>query len=180
MINRIKITPRFSANQIIEQDLNKSWAELEVHFFQAGHSLLKYMRHYINSNRKRSGGTGNLAKAIDIKIFSTTGQISWGIGHIPTLQSRAPYWYVLNYGKTISGKRFVPGMGKAVPGYFGGGNRPDSSKKGAGTEHFSYARNTFLIYPGAIRPINYIESSEHMLKVHINTILARFSMGAKF
>ena len=180
MLKNIKVIPRFSAHQIYEETLAKDWAQIEVHFFQAGHSLLKYMRSYINKNRKRSGGTGNLARSIDIKVFSTTGQISWGIGHIPTLQSRAPYWYVLNYGKTISGKTFVPGMGKGVPGYFGGGNRPDSAKRGAGTEHFTYKRNTYLIHPSAIRPINYIQASEHMLKTHINIILARFGMGGKF
>lgn len=180
MISKIKITPRFSASQIYEETLAKDWESIQLHFFQAGHSLLKYMRSYINSNRKRSGGTGNLANAIDLKVFSTTGQISWGIGHIPTLMQRAPYWYVLNFGKTISGKTFVPGMGKAVPGYFGGGNSPDSSKKGAGTEHFTYAKKSFAIHPGKIRPINYIQASEHMLKIHINTILARFGMEGKF
>jgi len=179
MISKIKITPRFSASQIIEEDLNKSWFEIQAHFLEAGHSLLKYMRSYINSNRKRSGGTGNLARAIDMKVLSTTGQVSWGIGHIPTLNLRAKYWYVLNFGKTITGKTFVPGMGKAVPGFFGGGNRPDSSKRGAGTEHFTYARKTFAMNPGAIRPTNYIQASEHMLKIHINTILARFGMGGK-
>ena len=138
------------------------------------------MRHYINSNRKRSGGTDNLANAIDLKVFSTTGQISWGIGHIPTLQSKAPYWYVIDKGKKITGGRFIPGGGKFVPGFFGGGNRPDSAKKGAGTEHFTYKRNTFGIYPGIIRPMNYISASEHMLKQHINAVLTRFGMKGKF
>jgi len=134
------------------------------------------MIHYINNNRKRSGGTGNLTGSINFDKKTPAGTIWWGIGHIPTLQARAPYWYVINYGKTVSGQPYTPNWGNFVPGRFSGGDgRPQASMRGKGTESFTYTPNSGMgMYPGMpVRPTNYIEATRHKLNIDIRAILDR-------
>ena len=141
---RMTISPRFSAQKIVDQNINKFWFSFQNEAFKLGTKMLVYMQSYINSHRHRKGGTGNLARSIQLYPQTGAGMVSWGIGRITDLMSTAPYYYVVNYGKKISGERFIPGGG-LVPGYFGDGNAPDPSMKGGGTERFTYAKGKFLI-----------------------------------
>jgi len=174
---KMTITPMFNTQEIINSTIKKDWFQFQLRAFALGKRIALYMQHYINNNRKRQGGTGKLAGAMEFEGVTAPGTISWGIGNISLLNTRVPYWYVINYGKTVGGKDFIPGMGKFVPGSFGG-NPPDSSKKGIGTEHFTYgAKSGMGIYPGKVRPINYIEATRHQLNKEITLLLARVGRG---
>ena len=175
---QMKITPRFSAREIIDYTIKRDWFQFQAEAMAMGQSLHAYMQSFINSNRKRQGGSGNLANSINFnkEAGAGLGRIWWGIGHIPTLQSRAPYWYVVNYGKTVSGRPYIPNYGNFVPGKFSGGDgRPDASMRGKGVESFKYASGSGMgMYPKSpIRPINYIQATRHKLTMDIRALLAR-------
>jgi len=175
---QMKITPRFSVREIIDSTIGKDWFRFQAEAMALGQSLHAYMQSFINSNRKRQGGSGNLAKSInfDKKAGAGLGRIWWGIGHIPTLQSRAPYWYVVNYGKTVSGRPYIPNYGNFVPGRFSGGDgRPQASMRGKGVESFRYAPDSGMgMNPRSpIRPMNFIQSTRHKLNIDLRAILDR-------
>lgn len=174
MLKKVTITPKFNTREIIDETIKKDWFEFQLQAFALGKKMTLYMQHYINNNRKRAGGTGNLAKTITFEGQTGAGVISWGIGNISVLNNRAPYWYVLNYGKKTTGAEFIPGGGKFVPGYFGDGNRANPNLKGRGTEKFTHSRGSGKgMYPGRIRPINYIESTSFKLDREITLLLAK-------
>jgi len=175
---KFTITPKFNTRQIIDSTIRKDWFIFQSEAMDMGQSLHAYMQSYINSNRKRQGGTGNLANSINFskKAGAGLGTIWWGIGHIPTLQSRAPYWYVVNYGKTVGGRPYIPNYGNFVPGKFSGGDgRPNAGMRGKGVESFRYASGSGMgMNPKSpIRPINYIQSTQHKLNIDLRALLNR-------
>ena len=182
MIKRVKLTPIFDTKEIMNTTLQKDWFEFQNHALQTGKALLHYMQSFINANRKRSGGKGTLARAMDFYIIDTKAKVHWGIGHIPSLNQRAkgfggrPYWYVVNYGKKATGEAFIPGGGRYRPYMFTDGPA-DPSKRGAGTSKatgFKRITGSNEPKPSVIRPMNYIEATYHQLLSHINALLARF------
>ncbi len=177
---KMQITPKFNVREIMQDTLGKFWFEFQLQAFALGKKTQHYMRHYINNNRKRQGGSGNLAKSInfDSKAGSGLGRVEWGVGYIPNLQTRAPYWYVVNYGKTISGKPYVPFHGNFVPGRFSGGDgRPKSEYAGKGVESFIYQPNSGKgMFPKSpIRPINYIQATRHKMNMGLRAILLKLN-----
>jgi len=179
---KVTVTPAFKSKEIVNSTLASSWPEFQSGGMDIGEKLLDYMRNYINSNTKRQGATGNLANHIDItkEAGAGLGKVFWGIGDIDVLNSFAKYWYVLNYGVYIGSQEpFIPGKPKGasirqVPGYFGSGNAPDSSLKGIGGESFTYSKNNFVITPGVIRPINYIQSTIRQYDIEIDKLIKEF------
>jgi len=179
---RVKVIPEFDVKTIIDETIGKDWKRFQANAFEMGKKLRRYMQTYINSHRHRSGGKGALAEAINFDYKLTTGSIFWGIGEVEELNARAKYWYVVNYGTYYgSSERFIPGKKKGgapkfVPGRFGAGfgHPPNSSLKGNGTE--SFTKNSEWnsgMFPGVIRPINYIEASKSKFNRDINGLLAR-------
>jgi len=170
----LKITPRFSAKEIISDTIEKDWFFFQAEAFALGSKMANYMSAYINNNRKRRGGTGRLAKAMKFQGFTGAGLVSWGIGFIPSLPK---YWYVINYGKMVSGEPFVPFRGGFVPGSFEG-NKPDSALKG-GVERFNIGDGSkFGMKPKSIvRPMNYIQATKARLNANLTALLARIRMG---
>lgn len=102
--------------------------------------LLKELRIFIDRNRNRSkekhteeegpkGGerltaTNNLINVLAEGIYikqTNKNKYELRIGEYRFLNKYAPYWYVLNYGKTKSGKRYKP---PKTMGYFGTGQAP--------------------------------------------------------
>lgn len=174
----ITITPAFNPAIIIQETLGRLWEGFKL---EAGmvlpNLILTHMRQTINRGRRRSGGTGNLANAMNIGgRVATQNVIQWGIGHIPTLMSRAPYYYVVNYGKTKSGQSYIPNWGGFVPGRFRGGDgRPKASMAGKGTERFDYGAGSNMgINPRhAIRPSNYIQKTTFRLDSEIRKLLTK-------
>lgn len=170
----LKITPRFSAKEIYDETIAKDWFIFQNQAYLLGQRMTTYMQNYINRNRHRRGGTGNLAKAMNFQGFTAPGIVSWGIGFIPSLPK---YWYVINYGKMVTGEAFIPFRGKFVPGSFEG-SRPNSALKG-GVEKFNIGDGSkFGMYPkSVIRPINYIQSTQARLNTNLTALLARIRMG---
>ena len=126
------MTPKFRTREIVNDAITKNWIYFQDRALDMGRKLHAYMQDYINSHKHRRGGSGKLAKAITFDILATApAKVHWGIGNIQVLNRIAPYWYVVNYGKTTSGQRYVPNYGNFVPGWFrGGDNRPDATEKG--------------------------------------------------
>ena len=172
---KLKITPRFSTKEIIDSTIKKDWFLFQLEAHNMGIALTAYMQSYINSNRKRRGGTGNLAKTIKFYPLNTAGVVSWGIGSIAELNQQAKYWYVVNYGKKITGEAFVPYNGKFTPGSFEGSRPNPAFAGGQGVQHFNKGDGSGfgLKAKSAIRPINYIESTRHKLMIDMNRLLAR-------
>ena len=119
----------------------------------AGQALL-YMQNYLMTHSKHP--TGRLMSNLDIKITRTANGFSFGIGDIKKLNRDTPYWYVLNYGKTTSGKTFVP------PSFVGSfeGDRPVAGKQG---QQYVEEGN-YYIQPKKFTPVNYIEATIAYLK----------------
>lgn len=168
---KMTITPRFDTQEIINTTIKKDWFEFQNEAFNLGEIIRNYMQAYINTHRHRRGGTGRLAKSITFKGLTGAGFVSWGIGNISRLPA---YWYVINYGKMVTGGEFIPARGKFVPGSFEG-NRPISSLKG-GVQRFNYKDGSgFGMKPGIpVRPINYIQATRAKLDIDMNILLAKF------
>lgn len=176
---RAKVTPKFNVAEIMKDTIEKDWMLFQNEAFEMGKKLTSYMQSYVNSNRHREGGTGNLAKAIKFYGKTGAGFISWGIGKISYLTTKVPYWYVVNYGFMTTGERFIP---KGGLGYFNGGRAPDSSLIGSGTErwHGTETEATlgenfgFYLKPKTpVRPINYIQATQHQLGAEFKQLLAK-------
>lgn len=174
---KLKITPRFSTKEIMDDTIRKHWTNFQYRAIVMGGKLAHYMKHYITANRKRAGGTGNLSKAIKFEKTVGAGVFSWGIGDINLLNNQAKYWYVVNYGKKISGGEFIPGGRKYRPIEFTDG-RADSSKRSQGTARaISFKRITGNeSIPSVIRPMNYIQATRHQLDKEIRQLLAKLKM----
>lgn len=183
---RVKINPEFNVREIIDSTITKDWKKFQANAFEMGKKLRRYMQTYINTHRHRTGGTGNLAETINFDFKLTLGSIFWGIGDVEELNKYASYWYVVNYGTYYgSNERFIPGKKKGgapkfVPGRFGAGagNPPNSAMKGKGTESFTYNPNGGSgMFPGPIRPINYIQASQSKFKRNLTSLLNRLKRG---
>lgn len=176
---KMQITPRFHTREIMLDTLQKDWFILQAGAMEIGQKLHKYIQSYVNSHRKREGGTGNLAKSINFesKAGAGMGMISWGIGNINLLNTNAPYWYVVNYGKTVGGAPYIPNHGNFVPGYFRGGDgRPRAEMTGKGKESFVYEPNSGKgMFPKTpIRPMNYIQATRAKLTRDVRLLLNKF------
>jgi len=171
---RIKITPKFNVKRIISKTIERDWFEFQAQAFELGNKLLKYIRNYITTGLHRQGSTGNLAMAITLDRIHGAGKIEWGIGNREVLNRQAPYWYVINYGKKITGEPFIPGGGKYRPVKFTDGNA-DPSLRGTGRARVTKVRritkgtNT----PSSIRPTNYIEATRLKLNIDIKNIIRK-------
>jgi len=177
MITKVVITPTFNTKEIMDTTISKHWIDFQYKAFLFGKELHAFMKGYLNAHRHRKGGTGKLAKAITFDVDDSAGIVFWGIGNIDILQKKAPYWYVVNYGRKVSGESFVPGGGKFVPGFFGNGVAPNPSMRGVGIERFTKTSGqgqSMGIYPGIIRPINYIEMTEAKLNQGLYKLLNAF------
>ncbi len=173
-----KITPNFNVREIMTETIRKDWFIFQSEAFEMGLRLTEYMQNYINSRRKRRGSTGNLANSITFEAISTApAMVGWGIGNISVLNQQAPYWYVINYGKTVGGTPFIPGGGKIVPGSFEG-TAPSSALAG-GVQKFNYKDGSgFSMKPAnPVRPINYIQAGRFRMSNKIRSIIRKIKKG---
>lgn len=173
-----KVTPNFNTKEIMLNSIEKDWFIFQANALDLGKNIQQYIQNYINSHRRRRGGTGNLAKAINFKLISTfPARIEWGIGDISVLNQRAKYWFVTNYGKMISGQPFIPNKGNFVPGSFEG-NAPNSALRG-GVQHFNYKDGSKMgMYPKSpVHPMGYIQVAQHQLNIGILNLITRIKKG---
>jgi len=122
-----------------------------------GSSTVDGMRGIIEQERKRGPSrSGNrLAKSINHYIEDMGIYKLVGVGKIAEMDSKAPYWSIVNYGGIVP---------SSAVGFFGEGNPPDSSLIGKGTEPFYTNKYGFFMQPKVpIRAMNFIESTVNKL-----------------
>jgi len=172
---KMSITPKFNTKTIVSDTIGRTWFTFQNEAHLLGVALTAYMQSYINSNRRRRGGTGNLAKAIKFYPLNTVGVVSWGIGSIAELNQQAKYWYVVNFGKKITGEDFVPYNGKFTPGSFEGSRPNHAFAGGRGVMHFNKGDHSGfgMKAKSVIRNINYIEATRAKLMIDMNRLLMR-------
>jgi hypothetical protein len=165
---KVTITPKFDSKKIVDSTLKSFWFEFQAEAIDIGRRLHREVRMYINQNRHRTGGTGKLARSITFDKEVGQAQISWGIGNMDTMNQYAPYWYVINFGKMITGGEFIPGGGKFRPIRFDG-SPADPSLRGRGTQRASFIISGDNVSP--IRPINYIQYGQAKMQNEIATLI---------
>lgn len=128
----------------------------------------KYMRSVIRTQKHRAGSSGNLEKSIKSHATIGSESVAIGIGLISLLDSKAPYWYLINYGGMVSPEA------RRVPGVFNNADPPSAGLggTGVGTEEFTYKPQSersgsdtfFLMNVGSpIAPMNYIQKTAQWL-----------------
>jgi len=176
---KVIITTRGKPVADIVRDITTSWFEMEGDIAVLRERTTEEMRKNIRSHIKRPyGSPGRLEVAINSDLFvNLSGQapfVGFGVGNIDFLEHTVPYYKAINYGSGhilhLKGTGKVPvgyfEPGEAQPTAFGSGSRwiPDSSKG-----------NYSFIPKNPIRPINYIENTEHWFGKEVAKILARHS-----
>ena len=159
-IKRVGITPeQFKKNVIFKFISVKNGMSV------LGKTTRDYMVNVIKANKKRDDKTEGFKLEDEIKVYEKEGVNGKrvGIGLVSYLNVTTPWWFFLNYGISQKGMK-IPGRGKSVGGFFGGGNRPDSSLAGynnkSARESFTKQRNTYLMTPqNPIAPMHYIEKT---------------------
>lgn len=173
MITGIKFTPQLDIHRWTRQRIEKDWFEIQEKVYELGSNLHSYMINYIKLHKHRFPSFGKLEKSITLDRFHTPGSVGWGLGDISKLPE---YWYVLNYGKKITGERFIPGGGKFRPVKFGS-SKADPNLRGHGTQ---LATTVAPIgggnIPTFIRPINYIEATIHKVGAELRRIIPASAM----
>jgi len=119
---------------------------------------------FIDKDVKRQPSTKTLSDAIrkaKVEVDVLGDEISVSVVPIADLELKAPYWYVVNYGKKASGEEFVP---KASIGYFPGHTPPEPGHTGneVWTETGD-TKNDFLMRPMDFTPLNYIEHAHNIM-----------------
>ena len=172
----VKITPRFNTKEIHDKTIGRFWIDFQTQAWHMGEGLHRYMISYINSNCKRAGSTGQLEKAITHDTIHGAGIIGFGIGNMDILNAQAKHWYVINFGKKITGEPFIPFNGKIRPIEFVDGPA-DPSKVGVGNSQAIKFRRiqdpSKEPRPSIIRPMHYIEATQRLLLAHTKLLLAR-------
>jgi len=169
---KLTVTPKFNTKEIIDNTIGKFWFQFQLSAFNLGLKTQQYMINYIKTHKHRAGGTGLLESSINLETASSPGSISWGVGAIANLPK---YWYVVNYGKKVTGEDFIPGMGKVRPVMFSDGGA-DASKRGAGTGQVWGIRNIIgenEPLPSKIRPLNYMQATRAKLNANLRNLINR-------
>lgn len=155
--------------QDFKQKVNFLFIKVKDGLETLGVETRDYMRKAIKDAEVRQTNTGNLINAIDYYIENKTNSFTVGVGSIPYLNIRAPYWYIINYGGFTS----VAARGETLYGGFGRGAGqnlvpPDASlagtnepgRGGGGAERFYTGGPMYPMTPkNPIAPKNYIEKT---------------------
>lgn len=168
----------FEIKKAAKEMTEQFWWNVQPQIFALGRETERTMKLFIQKDTKRGGSTGNLASNIHfVPDMDTSAHIQWGVGEIDVLMANAPYYYVVNSGKKITGGAFAPYNGKAILGDFEG-ERPDKGEVGKGTQHWNKLGKRgkgFFMAPGVIRPMNYIENTWEYVLTKLNEIVDGWS-----
>ena len=133
-----------------------------------GQMALDELSNQIKSNSKRPGGvTGKLISTLQsqgVEFFHdpTTHYAEAGVGNYTRLRAdkNSIYFYVLDFGVTFTGKKFIP----PIPprGSFGG-NPPNSSMVGTGTDSWQ-TDGSYMMKPRTFRPMFYSSKANFILQ----------------
>lgn len=166
----IVITPKLDIDLFVLKTI-----EVETQMFVSslqglGKKIQNYMQSFIIANTKRHPSTGTLAKSINLVIEPGKETIFIGIGDMDILQKEFPGWYVVNYGKMITGQPYIP---PSSVGSFNG-SAPDFQYVGFGNERFKKDGKYMVRPTESIRPMNYIENSRAYADIEFEKIFEHF------
>ena len=114
MVVKVKVEVSKQAEKLFNEGL-KSYStkllkrtveDLKIELQRIADGALLAMRNFITTQAKNP--EGRLERALTVEFRQTKNEVSFGIGNTNKLTREAPYWYVLNYGRTISGGKFIP------------------------------------------------------------------------
>ena len=162
--------PKAKLESIYHEFFNFEWPRIQDEVADLGPAVLDYMRRTIADRTRRTPASGNLARAMDYKLIDTEGKIHWGVGNIANLMSKAPYFYVVDTGKMITGQEYIPFHGNDVGGSFNGG-RPSA---GHGKARFEFDGKYQMTPQKAIRPMGYIDASRRYLKRELMRVMKKY------
>lgn len=164
----IKITgqPISNMTKKVKSDIQT----IQNRMVRLGYKTVEMMKNNIQAGVKRKA-SGNLAYNMGMTLIPGLDSIFIGIGNISELNSKAPYWYVVNYGARYPGSLDVaPGAPYIPPvtrGYFEGSPRnPDGSLSDTQRNQDWVTRKNgkyYMVPKKAIRPSNYIEKTKSWL-----------------
>lgn len=167
---------KLNSHEWVRKKISEDWFELQEESYNLYNKTKDYMINYIFYHKKRSPSSNNLEQVIDKNSefvgVAGTAQVSFGIGEINVLNNEAKYWYVLNYGKTVSGERFLPGGGQYKPVRFGS-SLPDKDLIGPGKGNQTATKFTKGSVKSFISPINYIEATLHFFGQELGHIIPK-------
>jgi len=146
------------------------WFELQEELNRLGEENHKFMRAFINASRKRPGGTGRLANAIDFNFWSAGYTAGFEIGKISELDQKAPYWKAINYGGVVpppSFGYFFPGEPRPHPSYFREGRWQEQGSNYGFEEEYGFPMTPKKPIPA----MNYIQRSEFLLRGNLIKML---------
>lgn len=105
-------------------------------------------------------GTGNLAGLLKPKFIVTDEYVQFKIGNFTELNNEAPYWYVLNYGATVTNKKFIP-----PPNYGHFGGQPPDKTKAGNQELWTHTgdKGDFYMKPKTFTPLPYLRAAEEYI-----------------
>lgn len=177
----VKITPKFDLHSWTKRKIGEMWFQTQNEVEEMGKRLHNHMITYIATKKKRgqsphADGTISLEKSITLERIGGTAMLGFGIGNIKKMQKQSPHWYVLNYGCTVFGQRYIPNYGKFIPGSFGAGygQPPYKEKRGTGKETFYHGvGNWGMKAKTPIHAINYIESTKHRMGIEVAKLFAK-------
>ena len=153
--------------------LTEAKKEFEPELNKIASVLSKKIGDIIDQNRKRprKRGKKGLANAfrsgeLKGKVKRLKDVISIGIGNINYLNSKYPYWRVLNWGG------YIP---PANLGYFVGSGEPREGKSRERWEHTGDRKDFFMRPKKPISPVNYIEKANDWFKPIWDKVWTQFT-----
>ncbi len=152
----------------LRMDLEKYRSKLETELPVLGKDVHTFMTSFINANRKRPGGTGNLANSITFEADKT----GFAIGNIDVLNERAKYWEVVNYGGVIPPKTFgyfFPGEPSPHPSYFRQGRWQAMGRDYGAGEDYGFPMTPKKPIPA----MDYIDRTYHYLRLQLAGLLRK-------
>ena len=158
----------------VAKDIEQHWFGLQNELLIIGREPHAFMRNFIQANKKRPPGAKNvLEDSINYTEYTIGYTAGFAIGEVGELNTRAPYWYTVNYGGSMFvGKPvygfFFPGQARPSPGAFREGRFYEAEEYGAGFK---------MIPKKPIPPMNFLENTNHFLGNSLSRMFAKAKAG---
>ena len=172
----------------LESALLSISADLAPQIKSLGRSTYVFIDGYIESKRKRKRPPAkpklsSAFKDTEVVLGGNMEFVSIGLGNAVELQSKFPYWLILNYGgltpKTVGwfGYKQPPMAGKSGDIFYHHRSVPTGSQYQAGDE----GAGSYLLEPKvAITGIHYLEEANNWLKLNWNQVWDAYIKGKMY
>lgn len=158
----------------ITRTVNKDVQAIQNKMSEIGNKTKSVMISNINSGIKRKS-SGQLSSVMNMELLPGLDTIFVGVGKISDLNSKVPYWFVVNYGarfpgnmdSALAGKTGAPYVPPITRGSFASTpTNPDGSLSDAQRNQVWNTRKNgkfYMVPKKPIRPSNYIEKTRSWL-----------------